>query len=133
MVLRKRLLYNINMSKWIGIVGSRNRDSQKDFTQCERIFLSIWNEGDYIVSGGCPRGGDRFAEVIAKKYGIPIMIYYPNWNKYGKSAGFKRNGLISHRADVLIAVVREDRQGGTEDTIRKAENDNKSIIVVGNE
>jgi len=71
------------MSKWIGIVGCRARDSQKDLEQCEKVFFEHYKEGDYIVSGGCPSGGDRFAEVIAKKHGIPIMIYYPNWEKYG--------------------------------------------------
>ena len=121
------------MSKWIGIVGCRDRDSQEDLTQCEKVFFEHYKEGDYIVSGGCKAGGDRFAEVIAKKHGIPIMIYYPNWEKYVKSAGFKRNGLIAHRADVLIAVVRKYRKGGTEDTIRKAQQNDKQIILVEDE
>ena len=118
------------MSKWIGIIGARDRDSQDDFNKCKEIFLKHYQEGDYIVSGGCQYGGDRFAEIIAKKYGIPILIYYPNWEKYGKSAGFKRNGLIAHRSDILVAVVKPDRKGGTEDTIQKAERENKHIILV---
>ena len=116
--------------KIIGIVGSRRRDTESDFRKCEEVFLSIYEEGDEIVSGGCPQGGDRFAEIIAKKHQIPIKIYYANWNKYGKLAGFRRNGNIAEDAHVLIAIVAGDRTGGTEDTIRKAEHKERKVIIV---
>lgn len=114
----------------IGIVGSRRRDTEEDFRQCEKIFLSLYKEGDEIISGGCPKGGDRMAEVIAKKYGIPIKIYFPNWEKHGKAAGFVRNTKIAEESDVLIAIVASDRAGGTEDTIKKADKLGKKIILV---
>ena len=114
----------------IGIIGSRRRDTVEDFDQCEKIFLSIYKEGDEIVSGGCNKGGDRCAEIIAKKYGIPIKIYFPNWTKHGKAAGFVRNTKIAEDSDVLICVVASDRTGGTENTIKKAEKLNKKIIIV---
>ena len=81
--------------------------------------MEIYEDGDTIVSGGCPEGGDNFAERIAKKEQVPVKIYYARWNKLGKSAGFTRNGDIARDADVLIAVVAADRTGGTEDTIKK--------------
>lgn len=113
-----------------GIVGSRRRDSEGDFRQCEGIFLSLYRDGDRIVSGGCPKGGDRFAEAIAKKHQIPITIYYAQWEKHGKSAGFVRNTNIAEDCDTLVAVVAKDRTGGTEDTIRKAKNLGKRIVIV---
>lgn len=116
--------------KKIGIIGSRRRDTSNDFNKCEEIFLSIYEDGDEIVSGGCYKGGDRFAEIIAKKHCVPIKIYYANWNKYGKGAGFRRNTNIAEDSDVIIAVVAEDRTGGTEDTIKKAVKMNKNIILV---
>lgn len=116
--------------KRIGIVGSRRRDAHDDFTKCLSVFQSIYDEGDRIVSGGCPKGGDRFAEVIAKKLGIPITIYYPNWDRDGRGAGFKRNTSIAEDSDVLIAVVAEDRTGGTEDTVKKAKKLGKKILLV---
>jgi hypothetical protein len=117
--------------KVIGIVGSRSRDSSKDLEQCKKHFFEVYEEGDQIVSGGCPQGGDRFAEVIAKQFEIPIKIYYAQWKKLGKSAGFARNTYIARDANVLIAVVKSDRKGGTEDTIRKVEKmGGKHIIVI---
>jgi hypothetical protein len=116
--------------KTIGIIGSRRRDSQKDFEQCENKFLEIYEEGDEIVSGGCSRGGDRFAEILAKKHQVPIKIDYAQWDKLGKGAGFARNTDIAKDSDVLIAVVASDRTGGAEDTIKKAIKMNKKIIIL---
>lgn len=50
----------------IGIIGSRRRNSEDDYIQLEKKFLEIFKNGDEIVSGGCPKGGDHFAEIIAK-------------------------------------------------------------------
>lgn len=85
----------------------------------EKAFINIYKEGDSIVSGGCPQGADSFAEWIAKKHQVPIMIHYARWKVLGKAAGFARNGDIARDADVLIACVASDRTGGTEDTIKK--------------
>ena len=105
--------------KRIGIIGSRRRNDTVDYRDVVKVFDKIYTEGDWIVSGGCPKGGDRFAERIAKERGIPILILYPNWDKYGKGAGFVRNTDIAHWSDFLLACVAEDRKGGTEDTIKK--------------
>lgn len=116
--------------KKIGIVGTRKRDNPEAYKKVEEDFLEIYEEGDWIVSGGCPKGGDRFAEVIAKKYGIPILIFYPNWDKYKKSAGFVRNRDIAKKSDVLIACVSRDRTGGTENTIGHFHKNNKDQLRI---
>ena len=117
--------------KIIGIIGSRRRNTAEDFELCVRKFLELYEDGDEIVSGGCPQGGDRFAEVIAKEFEIPIKIYYAKWKKHGKSAGFKRNTYIAKDSDIIIALVAKDRTGGTEDTLKKAqETPTKGIILI---
>jgi hypothetical protein len=116
--------------KTIGIIGSRRRDSDSDFVECRKVFLSVYEKGDTLVSGGCPRGGDRYAEILAKEYNVPIKIHKAEWDKYGKSAGFKRNVYIAQDADVVIAVCAEDRTGGTENTIFLAQKLGKKIIIV---
>jgi len=105
--------------KFIGIVGSRRRNSAEDYLLVLEAFLKIYKPWDIIVSGGCPKGADNFAEQIATAYKISIVIHRAEWDKYGKAAGFKRNTYIAQDADVLIACVASDRKGGTEDTIKK--------------
>jgi len=129
------------MSKIIGIVGSRRRNSYADYIICRSKFKEIYEEGDSIVSGGCKKGGDLFAEVIAKRYDIPIIVHLPNKNDLNKELlkinpraafaiiNYARNDLIAQDADILIAIVAEDRKGGTEDTIKKAIKLGKQIIL----
>ena len=123
----------------IGIVGSRRRDSSEDLEATRKVFLSIYEKGDTLVSGGCPKGGDRFAEIFAKEYSVPITIHYPDKSKlkgnqrwHYAEINFARNTLIAQDSDVLIACVASDRTGGTEDTIKKAKNLGKKIVLVPN-
>ena len=105
--------------KRIIIIGSRQRDAIPDYRLVQIAFLEIYEKGDMIVSGGCPKGGDRFAEMIAKLFAVPITIYFPDWRRLGRSAGFIRNTTIAQNGDIMIACVAADRAGGTEDTIKK--------------
>jgi hypothetical protein len=116
--------------KIIGIVGSRRRNSTNDRLAVERTFFEVYKKGDWICSGGCPKGGDRFAELIAREYGIPILSFYPNWRKYGKRAGFVRNIDIAMNSDILIACVTSDRTSGTENCIKHFLNDKEDLILV---
>ncbi len=117
------------MKKIIAIVGSRRRTSVEDRALLVAKFAEIYNEGDWIVSGGCPTGADAYAEAIAKTMGITIIIHYPDWNK-GKWAGLARNTDIAKTCDIVLAMPAYDRTGGTEDTIKKAEKLGKEIILV---
>lgn len=114
----------------IGIVGSRRRDTIEDLQLTAFAFNKIYRPGDQIVSGGCPAGGDRFAEILARQHGLVITIYHADWNAKGRGAGFARNQDIANNCDILIAVVAADRTGGTEDTIVKAEKLGRKIVLV---
>ncbi len=105
--------------KKIGVVGSRRRNKQSDFCQVYDTLMELYEPGDWLVSGGCPKGADSFAEQIAKDYGWAILTFWPNWNKRGDQ--FRRNGDIARHSDILVAQVAPDRTGGTEDTIQKYE------------
>lgn len=110
-------------SKFVGIVGSRRRNSNGDYSQlvnCLEANELLNPEEVMFISGGCSEGADNFAEEIAKKNGIPILIFYPDYNRNGRSAPILRNTLISAHCEVLIAMVHPDRKGGTEDTLKKA-------------
>ncbi len=103
----------------IGIIGTRQRDTPVDYLKVWEAFRHIYEDGDNIISGGCSKGGDRFAEKIARENNIPILVIPANWKRDGKVAGLMRNTLIAGKCDYLIACVSKDRKGGTEDTIKK--------------
>ena len=121
--------------KYIGVIGSRKRNSLHDLLWCTRKFFEIYEEGDIIVSGGCPEGGDRFAELLRKVYNIPIVTFPADWIKNGKAAGFIRNSDIAAKSDVILAIVTKDRIKckGTMDTVNKALKLGKTVIFDENE
>ena len=48
------------------------------------------HEAITLISGGA-RGADSLAEAYAVARKIPIKVMHADWNKYGKSAGYRRN------------------------------------------
>lgn len=116
--------------KKIAIVGTRSRNTSAAFKLIEEQFWKLYESGDWIVSGGCPKGADRFAEMLAKKEGIPILIFYPDYKRnHFKVAPTIRNGPIALNSDIVIACVRRPEEGieqvllrekgGTEDMLKK--------------
>lgn len=121
--------------KAIGIIGARKRDSKSDYQLCREVFDTIYEKGDIIVSGACPYGGDRFAEIIAAELGLTeenggLILHRPEWEKLGRGAGYARNTYIARDSDILIAVVTPERKGGTEDTIKKIEKLGRAAVLV---
>lgn len=102
----------------IAIIGSRS--------------IKIQNLSDYlpqnlseIVSGGA-RGVDRCAEKYAKRNGIKLTVFLPNYTLYGKSAPLKRNDQIAAYADMVIAFW-DGKSRGTLYTVRQFKMLNKPI------
>ena len=71
-----------------------------------------------IVSGGA-RGVDTLGEEWAYVHKVPIKKFLAQWNKYGRSAGFKRNVEMAEYADALIAVW-DGKSKGTKHMIDQA-------------
>ena len=56
------------------------------------------------VVSGTARGADTLGEEYADNNGIPIKPFKPDWDKYGKRAGFIRNADMGNYAQGLIAL-----------------------------
>ena len=113
----------------IAIVGSRNW-KHMDFSCdiiCDLLHGRENEENFYIISGGAI-GIDTQAEILAKKYHIETIIIKPEWNKYGKSAGFIRNKLIINEADYIIAFW-DGKSKGTKHDIDLAIESKKPIDI----
>ena len=100
---------------------------RKKIMSSEDAFFEVYEEGDWIVSGHCPKGGDAFAEKIAFSYGIPILLFPPK--KHRREEFFARNTLIAYASDIIIAClinphdsiedILKRKSGGSEDTLKK--------------
>ncbi len=113
----------------IAIVGSRGFEQRHVIEQSIRRWMVLAPEGITIVSGGA-RGADSIGEQIAKELSLPTIIHLPDWNKFGKSAGFKRNALIVRDADVVLAFFAPGpRSNGTANTVASAKIAGKVVHV----
>jgi hypothetical protein len=84
------------------VAGSRDNVSQADIDNA--IEASGWVKEITVVVSGAARGADRMGENWAKRNGITIDSHPADWDKHGKSAGYKRNQEMADSADALIAV-----------------------------
>jgi hypothetical protein len=115
----------------VGIVGSRSRDAQEDWELLDSTLKGLMITE--IVSGGCSRGGDRFAEMFAERERIPILIFKPQPNGPGRReyaiAAYARNMQIAETCDILVAVW-DGESKGTKHTITYARKQGKRVIVI---
>jgi hypothetical protein len=107
----------------VAVIGSR---SFNDYELLKNVLSEI--KVDILISGGA-KGADTLAEKYALKNNIKTEIFYPEWSKYGKKAGFLRNTKIIENADLIVAFW-DGTSKGTLDSIEKSKKNNKKIIII---
>ncbi|MFW6226284.1 MAG: DUF2493 domain-containing protein [bacterium] len=111
----------------IAVIGSRN------FTDYELLKSKLDKIHERkiitcIVSGGA-KGADKLSERWADENGIEKLIFIPDWNKYGKRAGFLRNEDIIKNADAVVAFW-DGVSKGTQHGINLSKKHEKSCLIV---
>lgn len=122
----------------IGIVGSRRRSSLSD----RKIIFDIVaraikkSGGDLTVVSGGASGPDSFAEEAADILGAKKTIHRIPKDPPVKHRGefteraYARNRLIVEDSDVIFALIHHTRTGGTENTIKHANELGKKVFLV---
>lgn len=72
-----------------------------------------------LVLSGTARGADQLGERWAEDNGLPVERYPADWDRYGRSAGYRRNALMAFLADGLVALW-DGRSPGTRSMIELA-------------
>jgi hypothetical protein len=83
----------------VAIIGSRNFNNYELVVDTLKEYE---NNITLIVSGGA-KGADTLGERWAKEKNKEVLIFHPDWNKYGKSAGIIRNKDIIENSDIVFA------------------------------
>jgi len=109
----------------LAIVGSRTFRDYK--LLCESV-AKMPEPIEEIISGGAS-GADSLAERYAKEHNIPMKVFPAEWDKYGKSAGYRRNKDIINRADYVIAFW-DGMSKGTKHSIDLAKSAHKPTYLV---
>jgi hypothetical protein len=76
---------------YVLIAGGREfRDTDWMRRQIEAIVLRSQGSTVRIIHGGA-RGADRLAGECALSAGLEVGVFGADWDRYGKSAGYRRN------------------------------------------
>lgn len=108
----------------LGVVGSRTFN---DYDYMCGILK--WYEAGKIISGGA-NGADKLAAKYAVEHSIPLQEFLPDWDKYGKKAGYLRNKQIVDNSDEIVAFMdKKNPTPGTQSTIKLAEDAGKPVYI----
>lgn len=70
--------------------------------ELQRVYAGAPEPEVIIISGGA-RGADALGYEFAKDCGLQCDFYMAQWDKYGKSAGYRRNDQMADVGNMLIA------------------------------
>lgn len=122
----------------VAIIGSRGFNKPKIFKKELEIFLEENNidiNSFIIVSGGA-KGADYYAKRYYKHFiresdkdSKRYIELLPDWNKFGKSAGYRRNYNIWENSDIGIAFW-DGVSKGTEHSFGISKNQGKKLKVI---
>lgn len=111
----------------LAVVGSRNFSDYELLKHKLDTIHSI-KPISFIISGGAS-GADSLSERWARENGVPTKIFLPDWDRFGKSAGYKRNVQIVCECDSLIAFW-DGQSKGTQHSINLAKEKLKPIAII---
>lgn len=111
----------------IAIVGSRSINNEELVVNFINECLPDLSIVNLIISGGA-KGVDTIAESFAKRNKIKTKIFLPDWNTYGKQAGFIRNSDIISLCDECI-VIWDGKSKGAKHDIELCTEMNKKCYV----
>jgi len=107
----------------VAVIGGRDFN---DYERLKKVLDSFSIKT--IVSGGA-KGADKLGEKYAVENNIHTEIYIPQWDLFGKRAGFLRNTTIIENSEVVVAFW-NGKSRGTRDSIGKANQLKKDTFII---
>ena len=111
----------------LAVVGSRGFDDY-DLLKLKLDTIHSRRPISVIISGGA-YGADSLAERWARENRLELLVFLPDWEQFGKSAGYKRNIQIIESADAVIAFW-DGQSKGTQHSINLAKDKGKPLAVI---
>lgn len=68
-----------------------------------KLHYLLQKHKQVVIVSGKAKGADYLGEVYARDFGHIVEEYPADWDKHGKSAGYKRNTEMAKNATHLVA------------------------------
>jgi hypothetical protein len=113
------------------VCGSRYFDDYSSLCRwLDHLLKRVLNTHRVIIIHGACRGADTLAESYARSRGLFVEAYPADWDRYGRSAGPKRNAKMIGIANAVVAFW-DGNSVGTRDTIERAKQKGIPLRIVG--
>ena len=87
----------------------------RDFSDYDKLRRTVTHllsrQVEVVVVCGEARGADSLGKKLATEMGWGVQSFHADWQKNGKSAGYKRNEEMAQNADALIAFWDGESKG----------------------
>lgn len=116
----------------IMVCGGRDFNNEAMlFHALDELLLSLQSHETkcYTLIAGAARGADTLAAVYAKNNNLKLEEYPAEWDKYGKSAGYRRNTDMVDASDMVVAFW-DGKSKGTKHSIDLALSKGKHLLVI---
>lgn len=110
------------------IIVAGGRDFNDYNFLCRQLNYLFQRIRPVIVCGEA-KGADALGRRYAEEMGLEILSYPAQWDKYGKSAGYRRNEEMAAVADGLVAFY-NGYSKGTGHMIETMKKMNKPVKIV---
>lgn len=86
----------------------------RDFDDYDRLKSDLDNISVQCIISGLARGADTLGLIYAHNNLIPTLEFPADWNRYGKSAGYKRNQqMLDEGKPDLVLIYWDGSSKGT--------------------
>lgn len=115
------------------IAGGRNIPEHIAYAECVKWRIANRDKVATEIVSGAARGVDTAGEEYADYYDIPVKRFYPDWDTFGKSAGYRRNLEMGQYADALLLIWDGESKGSghMKDIMRKLNKPIYEIVIKG--
>lgn len=111
----------------VAVIGTRHfHDSEFIYNSLDKVLNQI---GPFTVVSGGATGPDTIGVTWAYLRDLPEPVEIPaEWNKFGRSAGMKRNRLVIDQVDLVVAF-HDGKSPGTAGAVGYARQKSLPVIL----
>lgn len=93
------------------------------------LLFSKYKPDEIEIVSGRANGADKLGERFAKEFGCRVAYFPAEWDRYGKSAGYRRNAEMAKYADACVCFW-DGKSKGTGHMIDLAEKENLQLRII---
>jgi hypothetical protein len=99
------------MTARVIVAGGRDFNDYELLKSTLDEFFCRLDDVDIQIVCGEAKGADTLGKRYAQEHNIPVVSFPAQWDRYGKSAGYKRNVEMAGYANMLVAFWDGESKG----------------------